>query len=145
MHTDNASAGSSSDGRNNIVPRDRVSQPGGTQAAGSGSMPQLVHESLLHAVQPSSTSMGLWIKRPSYLQGEGRIFGTQVSANSSFTPRVGNPSISSDYSILKSTHIRSIVFLIFRLPWHCPLASIMIPSASQEKGRVLELGSNSHP
>ena len=65
--------------------KDRVSQLGGTQAAGSHSMPQLVHES----VQPSPTSMGLWIKRPSYLQGEGRIFGAQVSANSSFIPSCG--------------------------------------------------------
>lgn len=39
--------------------KDRVSQLGGTQAAGSDSMPQLVHESFLRAVQPSPTSMGL--------------------------------------------------------------------------------------
>lgn len=39
--------------------KDRVSQLGGTQAAGSHSMLQLVHESFLRAVQPSPTSMGL--------------------------------------------------------------------------------------
>ena len=68
--------------------KDRVSQLGGTQAAGSHSTPQLVHESFLRgSAQPNEH--GSVIKRPSYLQGEGRIFGAQVSANSSFIPSCG--------------------------------------------------------
>ena len=61
--------------------KDRVSQLGGTQATGS-SMPQLVHESLLAQFSPPQRA---WACVLGYLQGEGRIFGAQVSTNSSFS------------------------------------------------------------